>query len=155
MIASLRDDLRQQRPFGSLHQEAFLNVARTEAVLHDGLDRVLGPHGLSLTQYNVLRMLRGAGQDGLCRSEIRDRLITRMPDVSRLLDRMEAAGLVHRVRSIADRRVVNTTLTDHGRAVVDRLDDEVAREHERQLGHLTEKQLRTLVELLSLAREKS
>jgi DNA-binding MarR family transcriptional regulator len=154
-VTTLKDDLRQGKPFDSLHQEAFLNVARTEAVLHDGIDRVLGPHGLSLTQYNVLRMLRGAGPNGLCRNEIRDRLITRMPDVSRLLDRMEAAGLVHRVRSTADRRLVNTTLTDHGRTLVNRLDAEVAQEHARQLGHLNTAQLRTLIELLSLARDRA
>jgi DNA-binding MarR family transcriptional regulator len=153
--SDLRRDLRQQKPFRSLHQEAFLNLTRTETVLHDGLDRVLGPHGLSLTQYNVLRMLRGAGTDGLCRNEIRDRLITRMPDVSRLLDRMETAGLIHRDRSTTDRRLVNTTLTPRGRALADTLDHDVAQEHERQLGHLSEAQLRTLIELLSLARESA
>jgi DNA-binding MarR family transcriptional regulator len=154
-MTSLRDELRQQQPFGSLRQEAFLNVARTEAVLRDGIERVLAPHVLSLTQYNVLRMLRGAGPNGLCRNEIRDRLISRMPDVSRLLDRMEAAGLVSRVRSMEDRRLVNTTLTKKGRAVVDELDDAVAQEHERQLGHLTEAQLRRLSDLLSLARSQA
>ncbi len=127
-------------------------MARTEAVLHDGLDRVLGPHGLSLTQYNVLRMLRGAGREGLCRNEIRDRLITRMPDVSRLLDRMEAAGFVDRVRSTEDRRLVNTTLTDAGRALVRQLDADIAAVHTAQFGHLTESQLRTLIALLTLTR---
>jgi DNA-binding MarR family transcriptional regulator len=151
-VTTLKDDLRQGKAFKSLHQEAFLNVARTEAVLHDGLDRVLGPHGLSLTQYNVLRMLRGAGADGLCRNEIRDRLITRMPDVSRLLDRMEAAGLVHRVRSADDRRLVNTTLTERGSTLVDELDAQVTAVHAKQLGHLNDVQLRSLIELLSLAR---
>ncbi len=154
MTSSLRDQLRQQKPFRSLYQEAFLNVARTETVLHDGIDRVLQPKGLSLTQYNVLRMLRGAGDDGLCRNEIRDRLITRMPDVSRLLDRMEEGGLVSRVRSTEDRRLVNTTLTKRGRTLVDQLDDAVAGEHERQLGHLNQTQLKTLIELLTLARTK-
>lgn len=72
-------------------------------MLQDGVGRVLGPHGLSLTRYDVLPMLRGAGQHGLRRSENRDRLYTRVPDVSRLLDRMGAAGRVHRVRSTDDR----------------------------------------------------
>ena len=153
LMTSLKEELRQAKGFRSLPEEAFLNVARTEAVLSDGLDRVLGPHGLSLTQYNVLRMLRGAGSDGLCRNEIRDRLITRMPDVSRLLDRMEAAGLVHRVRSADDRRLVNTTLTERGSALVEQLDADVAAVHARQLGHLDETQLRSLIELLSLARD--
>ena len=136
----------------SLRQEAFVGLARTEAVLHDGLDRVLGPHGLSLTQYNVLRILRGAGQTGLCRNEIAQRLITRMPDVTRLLDRMEAAGLVSRVRSTDDRRLVNTTLTGSGRDLVGNLDAEVARVHKKQLGHLTDTELRTLIDLLERAR---
>lgn len=152
-MADLRTDLKQAKPFVSVHQEAFLNVARTHAVLTDGLDRVLGPHGLSITQYNILRMLRGAGPDGLCRNEIGRRLITRMPDVTRLLDRMEAARLVARLRSTEDRRLVNTTLTAKGRQLVDKLDGEVAREHERTLGHMTKAQLSTLVDLLGLARD--
>jgi len=152
-MTSLRDDLRQRKPFTSLFQEAFLNVARTDAVLREGIERVLGPDGLSLTQYNVLRMLRGAGRNGLCRNDIRDRLISRGPDATRLLDRMEAAGLVSRVRSTEDRRLVNTTITPKGRELVDKLDDAVSGEHERQLGHLTKAQLRTLIELLSLARD--
>lgn len=152
-MPSLREELKQRKPFGSLFQEAFLNVARTDAVLREGIERVLAPHGLSLTQYNVLRMLRGAGKNGLCRSDIRDRLISRGPDTTRLLDRMEAAGLVSRVRSTEDRRLVNTTITPQGRAVVDKLDGAVAREYERQLGHLNRSQLRTLIELLSLARD--
>ena len=153
-MPTLREELRQKKPFGSLWQEAFLNVARTEAVLSAGIERVLAPHGLSLTQYNVLRVLRGAETGGLCRNEVRDRLVSRMPDVTRLLDRMEAAELVHRVRSSEDRRVVNTTLTKRGRELVDSLDDAVAAEHERQLGHMTDGQLRKLVELLSLARSR-
>lgn len=152
-MPSLREELKQRKPFGSLFQEAFLNVARTDAVLREGIERVLAPHGLSLTQYNVLRMLRGAGKNGLCRSDIRDRLISRGPDTTRLLDRMEAAGLVSRARSTEDRRLVNTTITPQGRAVVDKLDGAVAREHERHLGHLNRSQLRTLIELLSLARD--
>ncbi len=151
-MTSLKEELRQGRGFRSLEEEAFLNLVRTEAVLSDGLDRVVGPRGLSLTQYNVLRILRGAGPKGLCRNEIRDRLITRMPDVTRLLDRMEAAGLVHRVRSATDRRQVSTTLTERGSALVDALDEDVAAAHARQLGHLNEAQLRSLIELVSLAR---
>lgn len=136
----------------ALTQEAFVSLARTEAVLHDGLDRVLGPRGLSLTQYNVIRILRGAGPDGLCRNDIGQRLITRMPDVTRLLDRMEASGLVSRLRSTEDRRLVNTTLTEQGAALVGELDGEVARVHQEQLGHLTDVELRTLIDLLNRAR---
>lgn len=152
MTPSLRHELRQQKPFGSPAQEAFLSIARTEALLREGLERLLEPHGLTLTQYNVLRVLRGAEAGGLCRNEIRDRLVTRMPDVSRLLDRMEAAGLIHRVRSTEDRRQVNTTLTAKGRKLVNELDAPMAKAHEKQLGHLDAKQLKTLIDLLALAR---
>jgi len=153
MTPALRDELRQRKPFTSLEQEAFLNIGRTAAVLRDGLEQVLTPQGISLTQYNVLRILRGAGPEGLCRNEIRDRLVSRMPDVTRLLDRMEAGGLVTRVRSTEDRRLVTTRLTARGRDLVDSLDGPVAAEHQRRLGHLSKAQLRTLVELLTLVRQ--
>lgn len=147
----MRSRARHPSPI-ALSEQAFVSLSRTEAVLHDGLDRVLGPRGLSLTQYNVLRILRGAGPDGLCRNEISQRLITRMPDVTRLLDRMEASGLVSRVRSEEDRRLVNTTLTKRGSALVGDLDKEVARVHQEQLEHLTDAELRTLIDLLNRAR---
>lgn len=153
MSPDLRDELRQQRPFASLAQEAYLNVGRTEALLTEGLERVLREHGIGATQYNVLRILRGAGEGGLCRNDIRDRLLTRMPDVTRLLDRMESAGLVTRARDTADRRLVTTQLTARGRALVDALDGPVAEEHERRLGPLGEAQLRELVRLLTLVRD--
>lgn len=152
MPTTLRDELRQERPFRSLREEALLSIARTESVARERIERVLAPHGLTMTQYNVLRILRGAGTNGLCRNEIGERLISRMPDVSRLLDRMEAAGLVSRVRSTEDRRLVNTTLTSRGRKLVDALDDDIARAQAEQVGHMTRAQLRTLIDLLSLAR---
>jgi DNA-binding MarR family transcriptional regulator len=151
-MPTLREELRQQKPFRSLREEALLNIARTEAVARERLERVLAPHGLSMTQYNVLRILRGAGKAGLCRNDIGDRLISRMPDVTRLLDRMESAGLVSRIRSTEDRRLVNTTLTPKGRSIVDDLDAQVAEAQKAQLGHMTSEQLRTLVDLLGLAR---
>jgi DNA-binding MarR family transcriptional regulator len=153
MSPALRDELRQRKPFTSLEQEGFLNIGRTAAMLRDAFEQMLAPHGISLTQYNVLRILRGAGPDGLCRNEIRDRLVSRMPDVTRLLDRMEAGGLVTRVRSTEDRRQVSTRLTSRGRDLVDSLDGPVAAEHQRRLGHLSKAQLRTLVELLTLVRQ--
>lgn len=152
MPTTLREELRQDKPFRSLREEALLSIARTEAVTREWIERVLAPHGLSMTQYNVLRILRGAGKNGLCRNEIGARLISRMPDVSRLLDRMEAAGLVSRIRSTEDRRLVNTTLTAKGRQVVDGLDKQVAAAQEAQLGHMTKAQLRALIDLLSIAR---
>lgn len=155
MPKTLREELRQGKPFKSLCEEALVSVARTEAVSREQFERVLEPHGLSATQYNVLRILRGAGVAGLCRREIGERLIARMPDVSRLLDRMEEAGFIRRVRSTEDRRLVNTTLTPQGRALVDELDPAVDTNLEEQFGHMTEAQLRMLIELLSIARARS
>ena len=98
MAPDLRSELRQTKAFPSLEEEAFLSIERTSAVLADAFEQMLKPYGITATQYNVLRILRGAGAKGLCRNEIRDRLVTRMPDVTRLLDRMEASGLIRRTR---------------------------------------------------------
>lgn len=155
MTSTLRNELRQRRPFNSLEQEVHLNIKRTEAALRDHLDQVLKEYGISSTQYNVLRILRGAGQEGLCRNEIRDRLVDRMPDVTRLLDRMEETGWVTRTRGTEDRRLVSTHLTKAGRDLVDSLDAPVAAEHQQRLGHLTKAQLRTLIDLLTAARERT
>ena len=155
MTSALRAELRQRKPFTSLEQEAYLSVKRTEAALREHFDQVLKPYGISGTQYNVLRILRGAGQGGLCRNEIRDRLIDRMPDVTRLLDRMEETGWITRTRSTEDRRQVSTELTKSGKELVDSLDGPVAAEHERRLGHMTKTQLRALIELLSVVRQES
>jgi len=153
MPTTLRDDIRQKRPFKSQHEEALLNLIRTSATLTDALDAVLKTHGISSTQYNVLRILRGAEPSGLCRNELRDRMLTRMPDMTRLLDRMEEAGLVARSREGEDRRMVLTRITKQGRQLVDELDAPVAKLHRSRLGHLTEQQLRSLSELLTLARQ--
>jgi DNA-binding MarR family transcriptional regulator len=149
----LRDELHQTRPFASLEQECYLNIARTAAVLSDAFEVALRPFGITGTQFNVLRILRGAEPDGLCRNELRDRMLNRMPDMTRLLDRMEEAGLVSRARGTDDRRQVSTRITTEGRALVDRLDSLVTDEHHRQLGHLEAAELRQLIELLTLARQ--
>ena len=122
MTSSLQEELRQTKPFGSLEQEATLSVERTSAVLRHGVAEALRPFGVTPAQYNVLRILRGAGPNGLCRHEISDRLLTQVPDVTRLLDRMEAAGLVTRERSTEDRRLVATRITEEGRRLLDRID---------------------------------
>lgn len=155
MTPVLRAELQQRKPFSSLEQEATLNIARTEAALREPLEELLKGAGVSLTQYNVLRILRGAGPEGLTRNEIRDRLINRMPDVTRLLDRMEDAGWVSRAREMEDRRCVATHLTRPGRSLVDSLDAPMQEEHSRRLSHMTRTQLRALIDLLSIAREKA
>jgi DNA-binding MarR family transcriptional regulator len=152
MASALRDELRQRRPFETLEQEAHLNVVRTAAVLTDALERVVKPAGLTLAQFNALRILRGAEPGGLCRNELRDRLVTRMPDVTRLLDRLEQAGLVVRERSDADRRLVRTRITAGGLALLAEVDPAVRAEHRQLLGHLGPDDLRTLSDLLTRAR---
>jgi DNA-binding MarR family transcriptional regulator len=155
MVSNLRTEIRQQRPFSSLEQEALLSIERTAAVLGHAFAEALKEHGITPTQYNVLRILRGAGKAGLCRNEVRDRLIAQVPDVTRLLDRLEEAGLVDRERSTTDRRLVATRITAAGLALLRTLDAPVLAMHKRHLGHLTAKQLRTLIDLLALARGMS
>jgi DNA-binding MarR family transcriptional regulator len=152
MSRELRDEIRQSKPFDSLEQEALLAVERTAAVLMHGFGDSLKPHGITPTQYNVLRILRGAGPAGLCRNEIRDRLVAQVPDVTRLLDRMEEAGLVERERAEQDRRLVTTRITRQGVQLLKRLDAPVLDAHHRQLGHLSAAQLRSLIDLLAAAR---
>ena len=155
MSPDLKQELKQEKPFRSLHQEAELNLIRTANLLTDGFERMLKPFGITGTQYNVLRILRGAAPGGLCRHEVSSRLLSRMPDATRLLDRMEDAGLVTRTRDTEDRRLVTTHITKKGRQLVDSLDDVVEEQHHSQLGHLSEEELRSLIELLTLARSRS
>lgn len=151
-MPSLHDELKLRTPFASLEQEAQLNVVRTGAVLNDDFEQVLKPYGLSIPSFNVLRILRGAEPDLLCRNEIRDRMLSRMPDMTRLLDRMEASGLVARIRGNEDRRMVATRLTDKGRELLAELDPVITREQRRRFVHLSEEQLRALIALLTLVR---
>ena len=153
MSPSLQQDLRQTKPFSSLQHEAYLSVVRTSSTLTDRVEDVLKPYGISATQYNVLRILRGAGQAGLCRNELRDRMLTRMPDMTRLLDRMEDAGFVTRSREREDRRMVLTRISPRGRELLSELDRPMADLHRDQLSRLTDEQLRTLIDLLRAVRE--
>ena len=154
MTENLQHEIRQTRPFASPEQEAHLSIVRTAGLLDDAMEQVLRPAGITMAQYNVLRILRGAEPDGLCRNEVRDRMLTRMPDMTRLLDRMEAAGLVRRTRSAEDRRMVGTHITEQGLELLAALDADIMAEHERQLGHLGPDRLRTLIELLAAVRER-
>lgn len=126
----------------------FLALLAASNRCQDGFERLLLQHGLTLPQYNVLRILRGGGPHGLCRHEVGSRLLSRGPDVTRLLDRMEAMRLVVRERSAEDRRLVAAKLTSTGRAKVDALDPLVAAEHRRQQESLSEGELQLLTALL-------
>lgn len=123
-----------------------------DAQIH-AVTALLKKRGLSPTQYNVLRILRGAGEEGLPCREIAARMIKRVPDVTRLLDRMEAKGWVKRRRRKSDRRVVQVWITPAGLQLVRSLDEPVRGLHRRRLGRMGEKRLRTLLELLEEARK--
>jgi DNA-binding MarR family transcriptional regulator len=148
-------------------QEAFLAVMRTADALMGDLAELLKPHGISPTQYNALRILRGAGAGcregghaadpaarGIACREIGDRMITRDPDMTRLLDRLEHGGLIVRERDRKDRRMISTRITDAGLELLRTLDQPVLDLHHKQLGHLGEKRLNDLLETLEGVRHK-
>jgi DNA-binding MarR family transcriptional regulator len=129
MSPGIENEIRQTRPFASRQQEAHIALGRTWALLDHAFNEALRPHGITTTQYNVLRILRGAGKDGLCRAEIMERMIARVPDATRLLDRLEDAGLISRERSEVDRRYVTTTITRAGLRLLETLDEPVLELH--------------------------
>ena len=139
---------------GSPEEATFLELVRTCELLSRGPARVLKREDVSPTQYNVLRILRGA-PEGLTCGEIGDRMITKDPDITRLLDRLEKRGLVARCRENEDRRTVMTRITQKGLDLLARLDGPVQEEHRRQLGHLGRERMRTLTELLRACRDGS
>ena len=151
-MKTLCDELKMSKPFKSVEEEALLSIARTAALLEHAGAEALKPFKLTITQYNVLRILRGAGDPGLCRNEVGQRLVTKVPDVTRLLDRMEAAGLIVRQRGGEDRRYVATRITEKGLKLLEKIDRELPAIHERQFGHVGHKRLRELIVLLEEVR---
>jgi DNA-binding MarR family transcriptional regulator len=154
MASGLGAELKQNKPFASLQEEAVLSIARTAAVLDHQVSQALKAHALTPSQYNVLRILRGAGAEGLCRNEVGSRLVTQVPDVTRLLDRMEDTGLISRQRGSEDRRYVTTRITRKGLELVNKLDKPVRELHQTLLGHVSEKTLRAVVDGLAELRAK-
>ena len=153
MASDLQAELKQTRPFRNVRQEAYLSIQRTAALLEHAFESALKPHGITATQYNVLRILRGAEPEGLCRNEIGERLVRKVPDVTRLLDRLEDARLIARNRGGEDRRFVVTRITRSGLRLLDEVDHEIDGIHDDQLGHLDEGQLKKLVSLLAEVRK--
>lgn len=151
---TLAEQIKLTRPFQLRELEAFLNLVRTTDQLSAELSALFKSHGLTMQQYNVLRILRGAGSQGLPSLEIAHRMITRVPDITRLVDRMEHARLVERRRSEEDRRVVIVRATARGRRLADRLEEPTNEAHRAQLGHLTDRELETLNRLLEKARDR-
>lgn len=133
---------------------AFVSIVQAAEEMQRGMAELLKTRDLSLAQYNVLRILRGAGPDGATCSHVSDNLIRHDPDVTRLLDRLDKRGLIDRARDTKDRRVVRTRITKAGTALLAELDDPVDELHARQLGHVGSKRLADLVALLDEARAK-
>ena len=137
MPSRLESEIKQSRPFKRTSEEALVGIMRTAAILDHVFQDALKEFGITPTQYNVLRILRGAGREGLCGREIGERLISKVPDVSRLLDRMEDLGLMTRERDAADRRHVTARATPKGLKILVQVEptlEVLEREHFGTLG---------------------
>jgi DNA-binding MarR family transcriptional regulator len=154
MIRSAKDEKSYPKPPPLLEQDAFMSIQRNADWLMRDFEEVLKDFNLSPAQYNVLRILRTAGPSGMACHEIGERMITRDPDMTRLLDKLEDRDLLGRSRERADRRVIRTRIAPGGLKLLRELDDPIRNLHRRQLGHLSEKRLRLLVRLLESVREQ-
>jgi DNA-binding MarR family transcriptional regulator len=152
MMRTIQEEIKQTRPFPTLEEEAIVSLARTAGVIQNAFTDMIKPYGLTPKLYNVLRILRGAGPAGLCRYEVRDRLIAPEPDVTRLLDRLEKAGHVRRERDSVNRRQVKATITQSGLDLLDKIEGPLRAFHDEQLGHLGPERLKAFIDLLNVAR---
>lgn len=148
----LQGELKKRKPFEMLEQEATLGVARTADRFNLCFARLFREYGLTPSQYNVLRILRGEGQP-LPILEVADRMIANVPGITGLIDRLERLGLVARERSTEDRRVVFVAITPAGLGLLDQLDEPEKALHKRLVGHLSPEELRDLIRLLDKARQ--
>ena len=148
---TLKDEIKKRHPFACPEQETALNLAKTSDWIGMDFSRLFKEHGISGSQYNVLRILRGEGQPLPC-LEVASRMIHQVPDITRLVDRLEVAGLVERARTPCDRRVVLIQITARGQELLARLDEPVLALHRRQLGHMSREELAELNRLLEKAR---
>ena len=155
MPPTVRSQIRQTKPFSTPEAEAFVTLLRVSYELEAQLADALREYDVTRPQYNVLRILRGAGERGLPSGDIGARMVTHDSDITRLIDRMESRGLVRRARNAEDRRVVTVVLSAAGRSLVDSLDEPVRQLHDRQFAQLTKTELKTLVALLEKTRARS
>lgn len=154
MPTSLVAELKQSRPFPTRTSEAFVSILRTAAVLEHRMCEVLKQFGITTTQYNVLRILRGAGPAGLCGREIGERMVAQVPDIPRLLERMEGMQLIARRRDPADRRHVTVTIRPKGLELLEACWPAVDGEERSRLGRLSERTLTTLIDSLAAVRDR-
>lgn len=150
--STIFDELKQTRPFHSRYQEVMLALLRTGAVVKRPIVKVVEGAGLSLAQYNVLRILRGAGSAGLPTLAIRERMIEEAAGITRLIDKLEAAGYVSRERTTPDRRLVLCRITKGGLTLLASLDDAVAEADAAVLSALDDDELDQLITLLDKVR---
>ena len=153
MSSKLREELKQTKPFASPEEEVYLNIIRTAEALSWGVAETLKGAELTPTQYNVLRILRGAGSEGATCGQISERMVTKDSDITRLLERLESRGLITRAREGQDRRFIIARITPEGLRLLAGLDEPIAECHKRQIGHLGREKLASLGKLLSAARE--
>lgn len=146
--SAIQKEIRQSRPFGSKCQEGALGLLRTADVVRRQLAQVVDPHGITLQQYNVLRILRGAGDTGLPTLEIAERMIEQAPGITRLMDRLEAKKLVRRKRCEADRRQVLCWITPAGLELLSRLDAPLLAADSAILGRLPLRKIQSLIRIL-------
>lgn len=154
MSGKLAGELQQTRPFALLEEEALLNLERTREFLHQRLTEFFKQFELTGTQYNILRILRGAGRQGITCSQAAERMVTADPDITRLLDRLEARGLLVRERTRADRRVVLSRITPEGLKLLKSIDKPLAAFQKRHLGPLGRPRLAQLIEILESIRQE-
>ena len=148
MSGKLKKEIKQKKPFQSVQEEVVLTLARVADQVAVPMNEVLREQGLSTSQYNVLRILRGAAAEGLPCGEISERMVRRDPDLTRLLDRLEGRGLVRRERDTKDRRVVRAWATAEALALLAELDEPVAESVKRAFAKMSATRLRELLELL-------
>lgn len=153
MKTSATNSAPKLRHFDSLEQEVFLNLWRTYDRLRALEDELFGRHDLTAQQYNALRLLRGEHPKSMPTLGLASRLVSKAPDITRLLDRLEQRGLIERTRTAENRRVVQVRITEAGLNLLLSLDAPVRACHDRQLGHLSPAQLQELVALLRAARK--
>ena len=151
--SAVQGEIRQSKPFRSTAQEATIALLRTASIVHRALARVVEPSGLSLAQYNALRIIRGAGTGGIATLSIRERMIEEGTTITRLLDKLEDAALIRRERTFPDRRQVLCFATDAGRKLLDTLDPLVNAADEEAVSSLSDTQLERFIDLLDAVRK--
>jgi DNA-binding MarR family transcriptional regulator len=153
MAIGLKEEIKQTKPFSGIEQEALLNIHRTSGYVSHFTQQLLKKHGLTGPQYNVLRILRGAGPEGLRCAEIGERMLSRDPDITRLLERLQRQRLIERRRDAKDRRVVYTRISGEGLRALKELDPSIEQSSKVLLRHMSRDKVGMLIRLLEEVRE--